>query len=118
MSWSFPAACIQYTLLRKTPSRHDGTECAFNTSRCCPAQWPMAALNHANTRYSDLDQITAENVKGLQVAWKFDTGINRGQEAALIVVDNTMFVVTPYPNILYALDVTKKGAVKWKYEPK
>jgi PQQ-dependent dehydrogenase (methanol/ethanol family) len=44
--------------------------------------------------------------------------VNRGQEAAPIVVNNTMYVVTPYPNILYALDLTQAGApLKWKYEP-
>jgi glucose dehydrogenase len=43
----------------------------------------------------------------------------RGQEAAPLVVGSTMYVVTPYPNILYALDLTKPGApAKWKYEPK
>src|SRR3546814_2786427 len=29
-----------------------------------------------------------------------------------------MFLVTPYPNVAYALDRTKPGApIKWKYEP-
>ena len=42
----------------------------------------MAAKDHANTRYSELDQITTENVGQLKLAWKFDTGIHRGQEAA------------------------------------
>ena len=79
----------------------------------------MAAKNYANTRYSELDQITAENVKGLKLAWKFDTGVHRGQEAAPIVAGNTMYVVTPWPNVLYAFDLSKPGpAVKWKYEPK
>ena len=30
---------------------------------------------------------------------------------------DTMYVVTPYPNILYALDLNNSGAMKWKYEP-
>jgi glucose dehydrogenase len=81
-------------------------------------QWPMAAKNYANTRYSGLDQITAKNAKDLKVAWTFSTGVNRGQEAAPIVVGQTMYVVTPYPNILYALDVADAGRVKWKYQPK
>lgn len=81
-------------------------------------QWPMAAKNYANTRYSGLDEINAKNVKNLKVAWTFSTGTTRGHEAAPIVVNNTMYVVTPYPNILYALDLTKSGAMKWKYEPK
>ncbi|HEX8916323.1 MAG TPA: methanol/ethanol family PQQ-dependent dehydrogenase [Humisphaera sp.] len=81
-------------------------------------QWPMAAKNYANTRYSGLDQITTENVKQLKVAWTFATAVNRGQEAAPIVVGKTMYVVTPYPNILYALDLSNAGAMLWKYEPK
>ena len=80
-------------------------------------QWPMAAKNYASTRFSGLQEINADNAKGLQVAWTFSTGVNRGQEAAPIVVGDTMYVVTPFPNILYALDLTKNGAAKWKYEP-
>jgi PQQ-dependent dehydrogenase (methanol/ethanol family) len=73
----------------------------------------------AGSRYSPLDQINTENVKGLAVAWTFSLGVLRGQEAAPIVAENTMFVVTPYPNIVYALDLTKPGApLKWKHEPK
>jgi PQQ-dependent dehydrogenase (methanol/ethanol family) len=79
----------------------------------------MPAKNYASTRFSGLSEINTENVKNLKVAWTFSTGVNRGQEAAPIVVGNTMYVVTPYPNILYALDLTKPGApLKWKYEPK
>jgi PQQ-dependent dehydrogenase (methanol/ethanol family) len=82
-------------------------------------QWTMPAKNFANTRYSELSEINTENVKGLQVAFSFSLGINRGQESAPIVVGSTMYVLTPYPNILYALDLTKPGApMKWAYEPK
>jgi glucose dehydrogenase len=43
----------------------------------------------------------------------------RSQEAAPLVVHNTMYLVTPYPNILYALDLAQPGAsLEWKYEPK
>ena len=80
-------------------------------------QWVMPAKNYASTRYSGLEEINAGNVKNLKVAWTFSTGVNRGQEAAPIVVGDTMYVVTPYPNILYALDLKQGGAVKWKYEP-
>src|SRR4051812_27539352 len=68
-------------------------------------QWPMPARNFSNTRYSELDQIRSDNAKNLRLAWKFDTGVNRGQEAAPIIVDDTMYVVTPFPNTLYALDL-------------
>jgi PQQ-dependent dehydrogenase (methanol/ethanol family) len=82
-------------------------------------QWTMAARDYANTRYSGLDQITAGNARNLHVAWTFSTGVLRGQEAAPLVVGSTMYLVTPFPNILYALDLSQPGApVKWKYEPK
>ncbi|ODN66176.1 Methanol dehydrogenase large subunit protein [Methylobrevis pamukkalensis] len=29
-----------------------------------------------------------------------------------------MYVHTPFPNIVYALDLNEDGAIKWKYEPK
>jgi lanthanide-dependent methanol dehydrogenase len=80
-------------------------------------QWTMAAKNYANTRYSGLDQIKTDNVKDLKVAWTFSTGVNRGQEAAPLVIGDTMYLVTPYPNIVYALDLAHEGAIKWKFEP-
>jgi lanthanide-dependent methanol dehydrogenase len=81
--------------------------------------WPMPGKNFAGFRYSSLDQINADNVGRLGVAWTFSLGVLRGQEAAPIVADDTMFVVTPYPNIVYALDLTRPGApLKWKHEPK
>jgi PQQ-dependent dehydrogenase (methanol/ethanol family) len=81
--------------------------------------WTMPAKNYASTRYSALDQIRADNVAKLRVEFTFDTGVNRGQEAAPIVVDSTMYLVTPFPNVVYALDLAKPGApVKWKFEPK
>src|SRR5215204_974188 len=64
-------------------------------------QWVMPAKNYASTRFSGLDEINTGNVRSLKVAWTFSTGVNRGQEAAPIVVGDTMYVVTPYPNILY-----------------
>src|SRR3569833_416911 len=73
-------------------------------------QWARATNDYANTRYSSLDQINTGNVAGLKLAWTFDTGVPRGQEAAPIVVNNTMYVVAPWPNKLFALDLTTPGA--------
>src|SRR5919112_3701280 len=81
-------------------------------------QWIMPARNYASTRYSALDQITTQNAKQLQLAWSFSTGVTRGHEAAPLVVDNTMYIVTPFPNYLYALDLTQPGApAKWTFKP-
>jgi PQQ-dependent dehydrogenase (methanol/ethanol family) len=81
--------------------------------------WTMPARDYASTRFSPLNQVTTANVANLKVEFTFSTGVNRGQEAAPIVVGDTMYIVTPYPNIVYALDLTKPGAPqKWKFEPK
>ena len=84
-------------------------------------QWPMAAKNFANTRFSGLDQINNQNVGELRLAWTFSVGAPRGQEAAPIVVDGTVFVVAPYagvhPNEVFALDAAT-GDLKWSYAPK
>ena len=80
--------------------------------------WPMAAKNYASTRYSELTEINAGNVAGLELAWTFSTGVLRGHEAAPLVVDGTMYIVTPYPNVVFAIDLTQPtGRIKWKYEP-
>ena len=84
-------------------------------------QWPMAAKNYANTRFSKLDQINAGNVKELKLAWTFSLGAPRGQEAAPLVIDGTLFVVAPYagihPNQVFALDAVT-GDLKWSYAPR
>lgn len=81
-------------------------------------EWHTPGLNPALLRYSHLDQITAANVNQLAVVSTFSTGLNKGHEAAPIVVGGTLYVVTPYPNVLYALDITKPGTpLKWKFEP-
>ncbi len=81
-------------------------------------QWTMAPKNYASTRFSTLGQINTDNVKNLKVAWEFSTGTTHGNEAAPLIVNNTMYVVTPFPNTLYALDLTKPGApLKWTYQP-
>jgi PQQ-dependent dehydrogenase (methanol/ethanol family) len=80
-------------------------------------QWLMASKDYANTRYSGLEEITAGNVGRLQVAWTWSTGSPFGHEGAPLVVGSTMYVVTPFPNELYALDLANGGALKWSYKP-
>jgi PQQ-dependent dehydrogenase (methanol/ethanol family) len=83
-----------------------------------PNQWVLQTGDYANTRYSKLDQINASNVGKLQVAWTFSTGVLRGHEGAPIVVGDMMYVHTPFPNIVYALDLNNEAKIVWKYEPK
>src|SRR5499433_2312263 len=46
-----------------------------------PKDWVMPTGNYANQRYSQLKQITAQNVGKLQVAWTFSTGVLRATKA-------------------------------------
>jgi PQQ-dependent dehydrogenase (methanol/ethanol family) len=82
------------------------------------SQWAIQTGDYANQRYSELDSINKDNVGDLQVAWTFSTGVLRGHEGSPLVVGDTMFVHTPFPNIVYALDLNEDGRIKWRYEPK
>jgi PQQ-dependent dehydrogenase (methanol/ethanol family) len=82
-------------------------------------QWTMPTKDFANTRYSELTEINADNVKDLKVAFTVSTGTTTGQESAPIVIGETLYFVTPYPNILFAVDLKEPGGrVKWRYDPK
>ncbi|MCQ0093117.1 PQQ-dependent dehydrogenase, methanol/ethanol family [Roseovarius sp. M141] len=83
-----------------------------------PGQWAIQTGDYQNHRYSVLDQITKDNVGDLQVDWTFSTGVLRGHEGAPLVIGDVMYVHTPFPNIVYALDLKDDGRIIWKYEPK
>ena len=82
-----------------------------------PTQNAMQSMNYANTRYSELDKINKENVGDLQVAWTFSTGVLRGHEGAPLVIGDIMYVHTPFPNTVFALDLAQDGKIVWKYHP-
>ena len=83
-----------------------------------PANWAMPTGDYANTRYSELDEITAENAGDLKPAWTFSTGVLRGHEGGPLVIGDTMFIHTPFPNRVYSLDLAREGFINWMYEPK
>jgi PQQ-dependent dehydrogenase (methanol/ethanol family) len=96
---------VLLTPLQGTPQRDDG-------------QWPMPGRDYAATRYSGLTSITSSNVQRLRPVWSFSTGVLGGHEGQPLVVNNTMFVVTPFPNVLYAFDLTQEGyPLRFKYRP-
>jgi PQQ-dependent dehydrogenase (methanol/ethanol family) len=84
-----------------------------------PGEWTLPARDYSNTRYSPLGAITTANVANLRPISVMATGIPNGHEGQPLVVGSTMYVVTPYPNSLLAIDLTAPGgALKWKYEPR
>jgi PQQ-dependent dehydrogenase (methanol/ethanol family) len=82
-------------------------------------QWVRPAKDYASTRFSGLTEINTTNVKNLRAIATFSTGVLRGHEAAPLVVGSTMYIITPFPNLVYALDLARPGLpIKWKYDPK
>src|SRR5687767_9870133 len=69
------------------------------------ANWAMQSGDYANHRYSDLKDINVENVGELQVAWTLSTGVLRGHEGSPLVIGDTMYVHTPFPNNVYAVNL-------------
>jgi PQQ-dependent dehydrogenase (methanol/ethanol family) len=81
-------------------------------------QWTMPAGDYANTRYSPLNQINTSNVQNLHIAATMATGIPHGHEGGPLVVGKTLYMVTPFPNNLIALDLTQPGfPQKWIFRP-
>jgi lanthanide-dependent methanol dehydrogenase len=81
-------------------------------------QWTMAPKDYASTRYSELAEINTDNVARLELSFSYSTGVLRGHEAAPLVVSDTMYVVTPFPNLLYAFDLRASPPTrKWVFDP-
>jgi PQQ-dependent dehydrogenase (methanol/ethanol family) len=112
---------MQTRLIREAPLAPNGTGAQIEAAATAreDGQWIRAGKDFASSRYSGLDEINSSNVASLEPAWSFDTGVRKGQEAAPLVVGSTMYVVTPYPNFLYAFDLSKAGpAVRWRHNPR
>ena len=80
--------------------------------------WALPGGSYFGQRYSTLDEINAANVHDMRPVWSFSTGVLRGHEGAPLVIGDVMYAHTPFPNIVYALDLNKEGRILWKYEPK
>jgi len=83
-----------------------------------PKNWVIPAGDYGSQRFTQLKQITPENVKHLAPAWQFSTGVLRGHEGNPLIIGDVMYLSTPFPNIVYALDLNHDGRIIWKYEPK
>src|SRR5207302_1394863 len=79
--------------------------------------WAMQAGNMQNHRYSSLKQISTDNVKDLRVAWTFSTGVLRDHEGGPLVIGDTLYIHSPFPNKVFAIALADEQ-IKWKYEPK
>jgi len=91
----------------------DGT--AIKANAATSKDWPAVGLDYGETRFSKLNQINADNVKNLGLAWSYNLDSSRGVEATPIVVDGIMYVTAPW-SVVHAIDArTGKGI--WTFDP-
>lgn len=85
-----------------------------------PGDWRFYGRDAKGTRFAPYEQITAENVANLKVAWTFRTGeiASGGSEDQNTPsqIGDTVYVCTP-KNQVIALDADS-GKEKWRHDPK
>lgn len=78
-------------------------------------EWLSYGGGYDEQRFSPLDQVNAENVSNLGLAWFADMDTGRGQEATPLMHDGTLYVSTAW-SMVKAYDA-KTGAPKWSFDP-
>ena len=81
------------------------------------ANWLESGGVPQGTRFSALADITPANVPALTEEFAIPTGSVGAHEGGPLVVGDIMYVVTPWPNKLVALDLAHGGQVLWTYAP-
>jgi lanthanide-dependent methanol dehydrogenase len=81
------------------------------------AEWTTPSGTQQGTRFSTLADITPANVATLTEEFTFSTGSRASHQGQPLVVGRTMYIVTPFPNKLIALDLDNPGATRWTYSP-
>lgn len=77
--------------------------------------WPAHGLDYAESRFSKLTKINADNVSRLGLAWSYDLESTRGVEATPLVVDGVMYVSASW-SVVHAIDV-RSGQKIWTFDP-
>ena len=76
--------------------------------------WSKYGNNYANHRFSNLQQITTDNVDQLELAWSYKTGIKKTFQTSPIVVDGVMFITTPLNDVISIN--AENGQEIWRYK--
>lgn len=95
-----------------------GTAIRLHAASGADGTWTTPGGTVEGTRFSTLSQITNDNVGTLQEEFNFSTGVNGYMEGQPLVVNNTMFLVSSFPNKLFALDLTHPGQTRWTFSPR
>ncbi|ABM56215.1 Pyrrolo-quinoline quinone [Verminephrobacter eiseniae EF01-2] len=95
--------------------RVDGNFIRANAAQKKTPDWPSTSLDYAETRFSKLDQVNADNVKQLGLVWSYNLESTRGVEATPLVVDGIMYVTASW-SVVHAID-TRTGDKLWTFDP-
>ncbi len=96
-----PAALLAATLAAQTPK--------------ADAEWPTYGRDFAETHYSPLDQINAQTVSRLGLAWTTDVNTQGNLESTPLMVDGVLYATGPW-SVVFAIDA-RTGELKWRYDP-
>lgn len=94
------------------------TDSEFTTNANNPDNWGGIGRDFALTRHSPLAEINRDNVKNLKMSWEMKTDATRGHEGQPLVIGSVMYMVSAYPNNVFAIDLAAQddgGKVLWKY---
>lgn len=91
--------------------------CATAAVAAAGADWPTPSGDLEGTRYSTLRQIDKTNVGRLVEEFAVPTNRRGSHQGQPLVVDGVMYVVTPFPHILMAIDPTAADKVLWTFSP-
>ncbi len=101
----------QATYIREVTGSLDGARIQKEET----TNWLAHGRTYDEQRFSPLDQINADTIGDLGLAWYFDTGTDRGLEASPIVVDGVMFTSGSW-SVVFANDA-RTGELIWQYDP-
>ena len=92
-------------------------ECRCREADCQSEELGDAGWRHVQPALQQAQADQRQNVGKMQVAWMFSTGVLRGHEGSPLVIGNTMYMHSPFPNKVFAIDLDTQK-IMWRYEPK
>jgi len=98
----------------KAPAAPNVTQAMLNNAAKDSKNFLATNGNYDQTRFHSAGEINTKNVKGLHVAWIFQTDIRESMETSPIVVDGVMYVTTSFDHV-YALNA-QTGEQIWHYK--
>lgn len=110
--------CIALAMFAALPVAEASANDDLMRRQADPGGWSVPGGSYSAQRFSTLSEITTANAHELRAVWSFSTGVLRGHEGAPLVVDGVMYVHTPFPNVVYALDLDHEGRILWRYAPR